>query len=166
MWLVPTLFVDMDDTLCVAWPRVVRNSIGGCLRETAFSLAELMNDSVVPKAKEAVKRFQACAWSVAVLTARGFPGGEEVTRAWLERNGFGKLAVIVVSRAEHKSLVLQLRSEPGDLFVDDFMSGHESGIPKFVCHVYESCRKVIMTEVFRNNWPEIVWRRLGRTIDA
>ena len=50
-----------------------------------------------------------------------------------------------------------------DVLVDDFMGGYDIGIPTFVSHVYEACRKVIPVEVFRNNWREITDRITGRS---
>lgn len=155
------LYVDLDSTLNNAWERIARNGVGGRLDEAkAFSRAECDRDEPLPWAREALAAFADAGWIVTILTARGYAGAEEQTRAWLDAHGVPCHGVIIVANAEAKAGVL--REHRPHLFVDDFMAAYETGHPRFVCHVYEACARTgVPVEPFRNNWPEIVKRWLG-----
>ena len=157
-----TLFVDVDGVLADSRHRLVKFSYQRKLLPTAFFEQNVMEDQAVQSAPSALRSFMDAGWRVCALTSRDFDLDGRITGAWLVANGFPTLnQVCVVQRAEAKSLFLQTNAQQDDLFVDDFMGGYETGLPKFVSHVYDACRRVVRTEVFRNNWPELIERYLG-----
>ena len=162
-----TLFVDVDGVLADSRHRLVKFSHQGKLLPMAFFEGSMLEDRVIQSAQSALWLFLKAGWHVCALTSRDFDLDGRITGAWLKTKGFPILnQICVVQRAEAKSLFLQQNAQENDLFVDDFMGGYETGLPKFVNHVYDACRRVVRTEVFRNNWPEIVERYTGVKIDV
>ena len=157
-----TLFVDMDGVLCDCWQRIGRTF--------SYTVENIAKDRPIYSAFNAMEEFRRAGWSITVLTARPFDLNGHITRTWLTVHGISYDRVVVVESAEQKADYLKGyqkgNADPSNLFVDDFIGGYETGLPKFVCHVYEDCRQVVRTEPFRNNWPEIVERYTGVKIDV
>jgi len=160
---VRTLYVDVDGVLADSWRRLMKFSNAGKLLPAAFFEENVMEDRTIQSAQSAVWLFRKAGWRVCALTSRSFDSDGRITKAWFHNNGFLVLdEVYVVDRAEFKALFLQKNACDGDLFIDDFIGGYETGLPKFVYRVYDACRRVVRTEIFRNNWPEILERYLER----
>ena len=159
--MVRTLFVDMDGTLTDSWRRIRGHSFEGIQLESAYYPSNVLTDKPIDRAVDAINAFKLAGWQVVVLTARGFDVDGAITKEWLSLNKFPTCPVVIVNGAEDKIHHMITFGKDCDLFVDDFIGGYETGLPRFVTKTYEVCRKIIRTEPFRNNWPEIVIRYLN-----
>ena len=168
------LLCDIDSTLNNHWQRIVRWSEDGRTDPQAFTTEESLRDEPLDYAVDALLAFQKQEWITIILTARDWDLAGEATREWLDLWGFSYHDVITVPTADHKIEVLRMDKVHGPrigevdipkmdrLFIDDFTSGQEKGIPRFCCSTYERARRTgVPVEPFRNNWNEIVERHLN-----
>jgi len=111
------LFVGIDGVVALSAAR---------LRRRGASAAEVMADAPVADAAEAIRALRS-RYFVRFLAARGsYEDAFNVTRTWLDTQGFEYDDLIIVSDAVAK--VAHLTDE--SLLVEDFMVGHEAGEPR------------------------------------
>ena len=157
------VYVDMDGTICDNRWRLVALREGRMSREQVYSSDTMLEDPEIPGAAAALRTLIDEGSGVVILTARD-SGQRRATSTWLQSHHVPHGNVVTVSSAERKAPYLfHAADRVNDVLVDDFMGGYDIGIPTFVSHVYEACRKVIPVEVFRNNWREITDRITGRS---
>ena len=154
------LYCDIDSTLNNHWVRVQKWAMprfpGNSIRPNAWTREEVLKDEVLPKALEAINRFNE-SWDVHFLTARNFPNAYDITKEWLDLEGFPYQSINVVKRSIHKPPFLVERN--CDLFIDDLSAGQEYG-PSYV-NLYKDTIKELQKNnipyiIFKNNWNEIL----------
>lgn len=145
------LFCDIDNTLSNSWKRIFDDV------KTAYEDEKLTRDMPLFYSTHALRAFKNAGWDISYLTGR--LGREVVTSQWLQRWGFPAGDMYYVGKMDDKIGVL--KEHKPDLFIDDFMGGHENKIPAFRTATYLAAKKLTEVEPFRNNWWEIVYRHLG-----
>ena len=154
------LYCYSDRTLNNHWVRVQRWAMprlpGNSVHPNAWTKEEVLKDEGLPKALEAINRFNE-SWDVHFLTARNFPNAYDITKEWLDLEGFPYQSINVVKRSIHKPPFLVERN--CDLFIDDLSAGQEYG-PSYV-NLYKDTIKELQKNnipyiIFKNNWNEIL----------
>lgn len=151
-----TLYCDIDSTINNHWVRIQRNTHNGrCDWSKAFSEEEIMLDKPLDGALEALEKLSK-AYKIVFLTARNFPNAENITKNWLEVNGFKYDDLIVVKRSVDK---LEYVTEKDCLFIDDLSKKHEFNPPYVV--LYEDTIQALEEYkvnyiLFKGDWKEVL----------
>ena len=154
------LVVDLDSTLNNVFARLRDHAVEHGSLDGAWTPALLATDKPLPYALEAMNAFVDAGWRITVLTARPFDPTGNLTRNWLDAHGFPCPDVIVVDSRQAKLAVLL--ASPVQLFIDDFMGGHEFVLPRFDVQTYVQVVNAGMPVwPFRNDWFYIVKHVLG-----
>lgn len=155
------LFCDIDSTINNHWMRIKRCSDDNkCDWNKAFSRAEILKDEVLPNSIDCLMQFSKL-YEVHFLTARPFNNAYDITKEWLDTNGFEYSSLIVVNNPFDK---LRYVTEPNCLFIDDLSRKHETNEPYKILYwdvIHELNRLNVDYELFKNNWQEITRRRLS-----
>jgi len=153
------LFCDIDSTINNHWERIKKFTTNGrCDWSKAFSREEIMKDKVLQGSKEALQELSS-RYEIHFLTARPFDNAYEITKDWLDSNGFSYESIIVVNSSMEK---LKYVIEPNCLFIDDFSKKHEIHPPYKILYwdvIKELNKNNVDYEIFKNNWQEILERR-------
>ena len=149
------LFCDIDSTLNNHWERIQRCTINGkCDFSKAFSKEEIMKDKVLDGALESLDKLSLF-YEIHFLTARPFDNAYEITKEWLDKNGFKYESIIVVKSPMDK---IQHLIKSDCLFIDDLSRRHEIYPPYKILYwnvIRELNRNNIKYEIFKNNWLEL-----------
>jgi len=154
----PILYCDIDSTINDHWKRIQRNTVDGkCNWDKAFSEEEVMKDSPLPGAREAIE-YLSKYYDVIFLTARAFENAESITKAWLSANNFVYYKLIVVNKSIDK---LKYLINTDCIFIDDLSRKHESNPPYTV--LYEDTIKLLdkfnVNYIrFKGSWEEVLNR--------
>ena len=158
------LFCDIDSTINNHWERIQRCTANGkCDFTKAFSREELMKDKVLPYSKEALEKFSK-EYEIHFLTARPFDNAHEITKDWLNDNGFEYESLIVVKSPMDK---LKYVTEDGCLFVDDLSRKHETNPPYKILYwnvIRELNKNNVNYIIFKNNWKTIMEKYLNESV--
>jgi len=150
------LFCDIDSTINNHWERIQRCTTNGkCDFIKAFSKEEVMKDEVLPGARESLKELSN-RYEIHFLTARDFPNAYDMTREWLNKNGFEYESIIVVNKPMDK---LKYVTEAGCLFIDDLSKKHETNPPYKILYwnvIRELNKNNVNYIIFKNNWKTIM----------
>ena len=154
------LYWDIDSTLNNHWVRVQKWALpkfpGNSIHPNAWTREEIMKDEVLPGALEAIEKFNQ-SWDVHFLTARNFSNAYDITKQWLEREGFQYKTINVVKKSIDKPPFLIERK--CDLFIDDLSAGQEFG-PSYVNLYTNTIQQLIKYNIpviiFKNNWSQII----------
>ena len=99
-------------------------------------------------------------YEIHFLTARPFKDAFNITKTWLDQNDFFYKSIIVVNQSMDK---LKYVIEPNCLFIDDLSRKHETNPPYKILYwdvIKELNKNNVNYEIFKNNWEEILKRRL------
>lgn len=159
--MMQKLFCDIDGTVNTHWNRIRKFTADGqCDWTKAFSKDEVLKDEVLPGSIEALSEFSKY-YEIHFLTARPFNNAYDITKEWLDTNGFEYSSIIVVNTPFDK---LRYVTEPHCLFIDDLSRKHETNEPYKILYwdvIHELNRLNVDYELFKNNWQEITRRRLS-----
>lgn len=152
------LFCDIDGTVNYHYKRIRKWTLpkwpGDKIDPRAFTREEILQDEVIPGSIDALNELSKY-YSVEFLTARDFPNAYEITKDWLDKNGFKYSDIHIVSKPIEK--VKFLKKNNSDLFIDDLQRGHEYKKTDFYYDVIDLLvLKNITFEIYANNWPQIV----------
>ena len=154
------LFCDIDSTINNHWERIQKfTDKGVCDWNKAFSKEEILKDKILPGALEALVKLSSI-YEIHFLTARPFQDAYSITKTWLDQNGFLYKSIIVVNKSMDK---LKYVTEPGCLFIDDLSRKHETNPPYKILYwdvIKELNKNNVDYELFKNNWNEIVKKRI------
>jgi uncharacterized HAD superfamily protein len=154
------LFCDIDSTINNHWERIKRfTNEGKCDWGKAFSKEEILKDKVLPGSLEALTQLSSL-YEIHFLTARPFKDAFNITKTWLDQNDFFYKSIIVVNQSMDK---LKYVIEPDCLFIDDLSRKHETNPPYKILYwdvIKELNKNNVDYEIFKNNWEEILKRRL------
>lgn len=154
------LYCDVDNTINHSWKRVRRwTKDGVCDFSKAHTREEVMKDEVLPGAKEALEKLSE-RYEIIFLTARSYKDAYNITKDWLDEQGFNYSSIIVVKNPMEKLAYVR---ESDCLFIDDLSRGHEVNPPYKVLYWYvirELNSYNVEYEIFNDNWEEIVERRI------
>ena len=122
----PQLYCDIDSTINDHWKRIQRNTVNGYIQPSAWTEAEVMQDTPLNGAVMALNRF-ASDFDIHFLSSRNWLDAKRITEAWLRREKFPFTSVNLVGRPEDK--ITFLKEHWCDLYIDDFTGGQEYGGP-------------------------------------
>ena len=143
------LLCDIDSTINNHWKRIQRCSTDGrCDYSKAFSKEEVMKDEVLPGAKESLKELSN-RYEIHFLTARDWDGAYDMTKEWLDKNGFEYESIIVVNKPMDK---LKYVTQPDVLFIDDLSRAHDKYPP------YKVLYWDVIRELNKNNVNYILFK--------
>ena len=157
------VYCDIDGTVLDHRPRIRQWTRGWLLRRTvdprAFSPEAVAGDLPAYGSLEALRRI-AERYEVHWVTARP-ETLRDATRGWLDRHGYPVSSLTLVPTLDEKPSFLAARPRV-DLFVDDFLTGHEGPFLRLRRDVIRSLEeRGIAYEVFhprRNGWERIARR--------
>ena len=156
------LFCDIDGTVNTHWNRIRKFTLDGrCDWIKAFSKEEVLKDEVLPGSIQALSEFSKY-YEIHFLTARPFNSAYDITKEWLDTNGFEYSSLIVVNNPFDK---LRYVMEPNCLFIDDLSRKHETNEPYKILYwdvIHELNKSNVDYELFKNNWKDIIKRRLHK----
>ena len=150
------LYCDIDSTINNHWVRVHKWSNNGkCNWAKALSREEIMQDKVLPGAKETLKVLSE-EYEIHFLTARNFANAYDITKEWLDKHGFEYSSINVVKKSIDKPKFLELNGS--DLFIDDLSAGQEKG-PSYV-NLYQDTigeleKRNLKYIIFKGDWDQI-----------
>lgn len=150
------LFCDIDSTINDHWKRIQKHTYNNkCNWDKAFSREEIMKDSPLPGAKEALQMLSK-EYEIHFLTARPFKDAYSITKTWLDQNGFIYESIIVVNKSMDK---LNYVKEPNCLFIDDLSRKHETYPPYTI--LYKDTISLLNNHnvnyiIFKGDWDEII----------
>ena len=160
--MMQKLFCDIDGTVNTHWNRIRKFTADGqCDWTKAFSKDEVLKDEVLPGSIEALSEFSKY-YEIHFLTARPFNSAYDITKEWLDTNGFEYSSLIVVNNPFDK---LRYVMEPNCLFIDDLSRKHETNEPYKILYwdvIHELNKSNVDYELFKNNWKDIIKRRLHK----
>ncbi len=156
------LFCDIDNTLNNHWERIRRNTTDGwCDFDKAFTYEEHQKDVVLPGSLEAVKELDKH-YEIHMLTARWYDNAYEWTKEWLDRFGFPYKSIITCDNTMDKVGIIK---DEDCFLVDDLSKKHQVEPPYKVLY-WDVIQKLnennIDYEIFKDNWNEILMRRIPK----
>ena len=161
------LFCDIDSTINNHWVRIQKWATpsfpGTSIHQKAFTREEIMKDLPIENAVESIEKFSK-EYEIHFLTARPFNDAYNITKDWLDNNGFKYESLVVVKSPMDK---LKYVTEDGCLFIDDLSRKHETNSPFKILYwnvISELNKNNVNYIIFKNNWKIIMEKYLNESV--
>ena len=153
----PQLFCDIDGTINYHYKRIRKWTLphwpGDKIDPNAFTREEIQKDEVIPDSVYALKELSNH-FDIHFLSARDFPDAYDISKEWLDKNGFTYDSINIVSKPIEK--IKFLKKNKSDIFIDDLQRGHHTDKLEYYHDVIEKLiENGIQFEIFSNNWSAI-----------